>query len=304
MQTIMDTIFGILLAILAAAMFTVGVVAQKKAVQDLPEIKMSDIKTITPMIKNKVWLIGTIIATLGGLPYIASQAFIGIGYTQLLLSTGLIFLAYSAIKMLNERLGKLEWSGISCILAGTVLLGLAQLSDVNVTLSEPNFLTNALIFYVIFGSLIAAGLILYKFTEWGAAKNMAINSGIWFGIGACSAQIGTLGLEEWNLVIAAIGFLILIMGNAIGTLVVNIAFQKGKAIMVVPLQSAGNYLIPVTAGLLLFQQTFTYGLWFYPSVVLIMAGVFLLSRIQAEMEESFEKSGPQETTPSSSTETP
>jgi len=285
MQTFQDTIFGILLAILAAAMFTLGAVFQKKGVQNLPDIKMSEIKTITPMLKNKTWLIGVIVGGAGGLPYIASQSFIGIGYTQLLLSIGLIFLAYSAIRMLHERLGVLEWSGISCILAGTVFLGLAQLSDVAVTLSSANFFFNALIFYAVFGGLIAGGLLIYKLTDWGVAKNLAINSGIWFGLGAVSSQIGTLGLEEWNILIIVFGYLVLIAGNTISTLIVNIAFQKGKAVLIIPLQSSGNYLIPVFAGILLFQQTFSYWFFFWPSVVCIMCGVVLLSRIQAEMEQ-------------------
>ena len=285
MQTFLDTIFGVLLAILAAAMFSFGVIFQKKAVQDLPNIKMSDLKTITPMIKNKTWLIGIIIGGAGGLPYIASQSFIGIGYTQLMLSTGLIILAYGAIRMLHERLGLLEWGGISSIVAGTIFLGLAQLSDVNITLSSPNFFSNALLFYIIFGVLIAVGLILYKVTNWGAAKNLAINSGIWFGLGAVSSQIGTLGLEEWNLLVAAFGYLILIAGNAISTLVVNVAFQKGKAVLIIPLQSSGNYLIPVFAGIFLFQQIFTYWFFFWPSVICIMCGVILLARIQAELEK-------------------
>jgi drug/metabolite transporter (DMT)-like permease len=294
MQTFGDTIIGVLLAILAAAMFSFGVIFQKKGVQDLPNIKMSDLKTITPMIKNKTWLIGVIIGAAGGLPYIASQSYIGIGYTQLMLSTGLIILAYGAIRMLHERLGLFEWSGISCIVAGTIFLGLAQMSDVNVTLSSPNFFSNALLFYIIFSVLIAVGLIVYKITSWGAAKNLAINSGIWFGLGAVSSQIGTLGLEEWNLLVAAFGYLILLAGNAISTLIVNVAFQKGKAVLVIPIQSSGNYLIPVFAGIFLFQQTFLYSFFFWPSVICIMAGVILLARIQAELEKPRSDAGKKE----------
>lgn len=286
MTTPIDLVIGIFLAILTAAMFTIGAVAQKKAVQDLPDIKMSDISTMTPMLKNRTWAIGTAVALLGGIPYILSQSFIGIGYTQLLLSIGLIFLAYSATKMLHEHLGWLEWTGISLILVGTVFLGLAQLSDVTVSLSDPGLLTSSLIFYVIFGIVIAVGFILYKITEWGVAKNMAIISGIFFGVGAFSSQIGTLGLEESNLIIAGVGFFLLIGGNTIATVIVNIAFQKGKAVMVIPLQSSGNYLIPVFAGITIFGQQFNNLVFFILSVILIMVGVFFLSRIQAELEES------------------
>lgn len=282
----MDTIIGILLAILAAAMFSVGAIMQKKGVQDIPDIKLSDLDTMKPMLQNRTWVIGTAIALGGGIPYIGSQIFIGIGYTQLVLATGLIFLVFFANRWLGEKLGIFEWAGIASIAGGTIFLGLAQLSDVNVTLSSPGLVFNSVIFYVIFGISIAVGLIIYKITDWAAGKNMAILSGIFFGIGAFSSQIGTLGLEEGNWLIAIIGYLALIIGNAVGTVVVNIAFQKGKAVMIIPLQSAGNYLIPVSAGLLIFQQVFTIGFLFWPAVVAIMVGVFLLSRIQAEMEES------------------
>ncbi|MHA1323478.1 MAG: hypothetical protein ACTSRL_11835 [Candidatus Helarchaeota archaeon] len=281
---------GILLAILAAAMFSVGAIMQKIGVQDLPDIKMSDIKTMTPMLKNRIWVIGTIIALTGGVPYIASQSFIGIGYTQLLLAVGLIILVFLSHKYLSETIGALEWGGIVAIIGGTICLGLAQLSDVNVTLASPDFLINSIWFYCLFGIIIAGGLILYKFKEGGVVKIMAILSGIFFGVGAFSAQIGTLGLEEGNLLIAAIGFLLLIGGNTIGTVVVQIAFQSGKAVVAIPLQSAGNYLIPVFAGLLIFQQVFASPvnlfIYFIPAVILIMAGVILLSRIQAELEKT------------------
>jgi drug/metabolite transporter (DMT)-like permease len=303
MSTPLETLLGILLALLAAAMFTFGALFQKKGVQDLPDIKMSDIKTMTPMLKSKIWVIGVIVGTAGGAPYILSQSYIGIGYTQLLLASGLILLAYMASRMLHEPLGKIEYSGIAVIVAGSICLGLVQLQDISESLFlDATFIKNAIIFYIIFGSLIAVGLILYKITNWGVAKNLAINSGIWFGIGACSSQIGTLGLETWNLLIVAFGFGILLAGNTIGTIVVNIAFQKGKAIMVIPLQAAGNYLIPVFAGLWLFQQTFKSGIWLWPAIILIMVGVLLLSRIQAEVETSMKVSEPKVEEPSPTTE--
>ena len=282
-----DLIVGILLAFLAAAMFSVGAIMQKKAVQEMPDIKLSDMDTIKPMLKNRPWVIGTIIALGGGGPYIASQYFISIGFTQLLLASGLIILVFLANRWIGEKIGRLEWAGITVIVIGTICLGLAEITSVKPSLLfDPGFLVNSIIFYIVFGSVIVGSLLLYKLSDWGAGKNMAILSGIFFGVGAFSSQIGTLGLHNLNFLIIAFGYLALLIGNAVGTLIVNIAFQKGKAVMVIPLQSAGNYLIPVFAGLIIFQQTFTYDFLFWPAVLFIMVGVFLLSRIQAELEET------------------
>ncbi|MHA1650307.1 MAG: hypothetical protein ACTSYB_08940 [Candidatus Helarchaeota archaeon] len=301
-MAVTETMIGVVLAIIAGLMFTYGAVLQKKAVEAMPDIKMSDLETIKPLLKNRTWVTGVIIGVLGGLPYVFSQLYIGIGYTQLLIATGLILLAYMASKMLHESLGIMEYSGITLIVAGTIFLGLAQLSPVNVTLSEPNFFLNMFLFYSPLFTVSAIGLLFYKFSDKGAAKILAAISGIIFGCGAGFSQVGIMGLADGNWLVFIVGYLILLIGTVIATVIANVAFQKGKAVVVIPIQSAGNYLIPVVAGLLLFQQIFAFGIWFYPSVVLIMAGVFLLSRIQAEMEEALEEAGEQATPPSSSTE--
>ncbi|NVM31949.1 MAG: hypothetical protein HWN65_24125 [Candidatus Helarchaeota archaeon] len=299
---------GYFLAILAGLMFTGGAALQKKGVQNLPDIKMGDINTIMPMLKNKTWVIGTAIAVSGGIPYVASQSIIGIGNTQLLISIGLILLVVMAYKIFNESLGIMEYSGITLLITGTIFLGLSNLKPVEVTLSDPNFFLNALIFYLIFSIAIAAGLIFYKFSDKGLAKNLGINSGIWFGLGACSAQIGTLGLVAGNLWILLIGYFILLLGNMVGTVVVNVAFQKGKIVVVIPLQSTGNYLIPAFAGLTIFGQVFHdqfFGwIFFGLSLGFIMAGVVLLSRIQAEIEKPKTSSESEEEHSSSETTSP
>jgi drug/metabolite transporter (DMT)-like permease len=158
-------------------MFAIGVIFQKKGVQNLPEIKMSSLKTITPMLKNKVWLVGIICATLGGAPYIASQHFIGIGYTQLLMATGLILFAFLANRMLHEPLRLMEYLGISCIIVGSLLLGLAQLSPPpSGLLLTPGFIFQVIIAYSIIIGLLILGLIIYKTTKLRSGKNLALKN--------------------------------------------------------------------------------------------------------------------------------
>ncbi|NVM55830.1 MAG: hypothetical protein HWN66_19175 [Candidatus Helarchaeota archaeon] len=290
----LETILGVILAILAGLMFTFGAVMQKKGVENLPDIKLGDYKTVLPLLKNRTWLVGLIVGLLGGIPYVLSQMWIGLGYTQLLIATGLILLAIMATRTLHEPLGKMEYIGIALIIIGSIFLGLAQLQPVAANLSDLGFFTNVVIFYIPFFIAIGAGLTFYKFSEWGAAKILGAISGIIFGCGAGFSQIGIMGLIEGNWFALIIGYLILMIGTALGTVVANVAFQKGKAIVVIPIQSAGNYLIPILAGLLVFQQIFlfwiNFWIYFLPAVILIMLGVFLLSRIQAEMEKSTEQS--------------
>lgn len=285
---LLETILGVFLALLAGLMFTVGAIYQKKGVQSLPAIQMTNVGSITPMLKSRTWLFGTVVGTLGGLPYFFSQILIGIAYAQLLIADGLILLALMASRMLKEPLGKMEYLGLSLITAGIIFLGLAQLQPPGVILADPTFVMDVLIFYAPFWVAIAVGLVFYKLSNFGAGKILAALSGIIFGCGAGFSQIGGLGLKEGNWFIMVFGFVVLIGGTVLGTLVANVAFQREKAVVVIPVQAAGNYLIPVVAGLLLFQQVFLSidtGIWFWPAVASIMVGVFLLARIQAKMEQ-------------------
>ncbi len=290
---------GIFCGLLAGFMFTYGAILQKKGVGDLPELKFSDIHSMLALLKHRTWLAGVVIGSLGGIPYVLSQSWIGIGYTQLLIAVGLILLAIMASRTLHEPLGKMEYTGIGLIILGTVSLGIAQLGPVTATLSDPNFVLIVITFYVPFFAISAAGLIFYKFSAWQAAKILGIVSGLIFGCGAGFSQMGMMAFAAGNWVFLFVGFLILAIGTVLGTVVANVAFQKGKAIVVIPLQSAGNYLIPVFAGLLVFHQVFQNPLglfYFIPALILIMVGVFLLSGIQAEMEKSSETTEPTNTT--------
>lgn len=284
-----EQVLGIICGLLAGIMFTVGAIYQKKGVEAMPDIKMSDYKTITPLLKNRTWLFGIAFGSLGGIPYVLSQLWVGIGNTQLLIAGGLILLAVMASRMLKEPLGLAEYLGIGLIVGGTVFLGLANLQPVVINLNEPGFFQNTVIFYTPFFIAIGVGLIFYKLSDRGAAKILGALSGIVFGCGAGFSQIGIMGLAEGNILALFLGYFILLVGTVLGTVVANVAFQKGKAVVVIPIQSAGNYLIPVLAGLTIFQQIFLNpnNLWtfFLPAVLLIIIGVFLLSRIQAEMEK-------------------
>jgi len=281
-----ETPVGILCGLLAGFMFTIGAVFQKQGADEMPDIKLGDYKTILALLKNRTWVLGVVVGILGGIPYVLSQLWIGIGYTQLLIAAGLILLAIMASRTLHEPLGMMEYLGIALIVVGTIFLGLANLSPINVTLAEPNFFLNVFYFYIPFFIIIIAGLIIYKVSEKGVAKILGALSGIIFGCGAGFSQMGIMGLSEGNVLALFIGYFILIIGTILGTVVANIAFQKGKAVVVIPIQSAGNYLIPVFAGLTIFKQVFAPGneFWFIPAVILIMIGVILLSRIQAELQ--------------------
>jgi len=275
MPNFITTMLGITTALISASMFTVGSVLQKKSVESSPDMR------IRTLLRRKLWLLGLALGIFGGGPYALSQYFIGISYTQILMSSGLILLVGISKWFLKEIIGPLEYLGVFSIIMGIILLGLSQISSVNVTLFTPNFIRNLILFYL---PLYLSSLIVLCLHKRMNDKMLALSAGIFFGCGAGFSQAGLLSIISRAWLPTIIFYTILIVNTVLGTITVNIAYQKGKAITIVPILSLGNYILPVVSGIIIFDQTFSpkVNLWIYfiPSVIITMIGILLLSRIK------------------------
>lgn len=291
---ILDYIFGIILSIVAAAMFTGGAILQKRGTEQLSEkgieLNLANKDSLISAVKNRIWAIGILLGALGGLPYFASQILIGVTLTQPLQGTGLLMLVILAVYYLKETLRKQEIIGIAILIAGPIFLAFGGVQDIPSTLPmDFRFILSLIIFYV----LCISGIILTYYLahkKYKPAAMLAVNSGIFFGMGAISAQIGNFFLEL-NLGIPSIlgvifGYLMIFIGNAIGTLVANMAFQKGKAVRVIPVQAVGNLLIPVVGGVLIFLQVVSNPVLFIIGLCFQLGGGLLIVRLQAKMQDT------------------
>lgn len=265
-------IIGIISALFATSMFTTGNLLQKRAIIDSGEIKT--------LIKNKHWLGGLFVSLLGVPLFILSQDLIGIGFTQMLMAFGMIVLALICKFYLKEEIGRYEYTGILSITIGIILLGLSRISSINSTLSGEFFRT-ALFFYSPFYLVSLVILCLYK---WVGPNFLALSSGILFGNGAGFSQMALMSLQEKQWYLIPLFGSVLVISSILGTIAINIAFKRGRALTLIPILNLGNYLLPVASGLIVFKQRFTpeENLWFYfiPSVVFTMTGVLLLTKLE------------------------
>ncbi len=297
---------GIFLAILSAFIFSLGAIFQKKGVEEMPDIKFDNIMdSVKAMFKNKIWVIGLVCATGGGIPYFLAQFFVGVALSQPLMGTGLLFVALFAIKWLKESLKLTEIIGITILIIAPIFLTFGNVTNTAVQIADPIFHFSFIIFYIICFIAIGISFLFYWKSDKFVSENMAANSGIFFGAGAMAAQLAVLALRPFlsntafyislnpffieyrpnsDFFIAIFGLIILLIGNSVGTFVVQIAFQKGKAAIVVPIQSAGNLLIPIIGGVLIFKQTIGNLLFFITGIILMLFGTILLARLQAEAQ--------------------
>ena len=292
---IIDYILGILCSILAATVFTLAAVFQKKGDEQIKEkgveIKMSNLNSLITMAKNKYWMLGMFFGIIGFLPYAASQILVGVTLSQPFQSFGLLVLILTAIYYLKEKLRIEELVGIGVIIVGIIFLALSIVQDIQPTIIDYTgfrFIGTIMAFYILCIVGIVVTWIFFK-RGFNVSICLGLNTGFFFGMGAISSQIGMF-FFELNLGLISdiglvLGILMIFVGNMVATLIVQIAYQKGQVSHVIPVQSTLNYLLPVLGGTIIFLQKITYLFNFIFGISLIIVGGFLISRIQAKMQE-------------------
>jgi len=268
------TVTGVISGLFATSMFTLGSLFQKRAVTDSPEFRS--------LVKNKHWLGGLFISLVGAGPFLVSQYLIGIGFTQMLMAFGMVVLALVCKFYLRESINWYSYLGIVLIIGGIILLGFSRMSPVEATLTI-EFYKRVLSFYLPSYLISLLVLSLYK---WVGPELLALSSGVFLGNGAGFSQMTLMSLQEHKWPLLVVFGPVLILSSVLGTVAINIAYREGRAITLVPILNLGNYLLPIVSGIVVFGQHFTpeTNLWYFflPSVLSVLSGVLLLTRVESQ----------------------
>ncbi|MGV9202499.1 MAG: hypothetical protein ACOC44_00575 [Promethearchaeia archaeon] len=288
---LINLFWGILLSASASFLFALGVALQKKAVSEMEEITYKNLDSVKEMFQNRLWVLGIIIATAGGLPYILVTSLIGVALTQpLTLGLQLAFVVILGMKMLQEKIKRIEKIGFSIILLSPIFIALGNVTPPDVNMATSDFQINfaILLIIIIMISCILGGIAL-KFKDHiiFAGLSMALISGILFGMGALLNQVGVV-LIQYDLTLLIIGlafFLMMFICNTLATGLQQIAFQKSKIGIAIGLQSTANLLLAVMGGIFAFNQYVNLPIFFIIGIIMIIVGNGLLVQFQARIEE-------------------
>jgi hypothetical protein len=290
---LINLFYGIITSIVGALLFSIGVILQKKAVADMPEIKLNNVDSMLEMVRNRTWLIGTGIALLGGIPYIITQALVGVALTQpLILGIQLIFIVLLAIKMLDEKLQPLEIFGFLLLISSPILLVLGAVTPPNVDLRSQTFLLTSSLFLILISILLVIFFFIIKFKRLNEniiGISYAIISGIFFAMGAIFMQVGVeviKGQYADLLFIGIVFILIMFLGNVMGTLLQNLAFQRGKVGISIAVQSTCNLLLAIYGGILIFSQQILFPIFYIAGIIVILVSNVILIQFQARLEDT------------------
>ena len=312
MVAIPIVITGIILALVATSCFNFGIVLQKKGLKEgLPELTLEEGvsglgNSFGKYFKNKFWAFGFALGIIGWIPYVIAQGMVGVLVVQPVMGVGLVVLVIFANIMLNEKISLLEIIAIGMMIIAPVLIAFAGISDVQIDLI--GFLVPFIIFLISLIIVIIACVMIgrkQQNTEWSSMFKIFV-AGILGSLAAVftnifaqaysDASINLISFFGWAEVLFGIfwfeyfHFWVFLGLYGLGFFFLtsmifqNNGMQKGKAVILWPIQNSISLILPVIAGFVIFSQTVTNYILFFLAILLILIATIVLSKFQAEIE--------------------
>ena len=290
-------LLGIFIAIAAGVVSNVGMLMQKKAINDLPE---EEKKIGKGLFKKPLWLSGIIIGVIlaAALFFLANTPQWGVGAALVpgLAASGLIILTIGSIKLLNEEVTKHDVLGILLMIGGIALLGFSELEikivDTSI-FSNIGFLIRAIVFTLTFVGISISCQILQKTREKYRGILLAVYSGSMFAmqnlwVAFVMGLFGPVFGSGRYLILFAITCIIIIIGNVMGFFKIQQAYLYGEVSKLIPVQNGPMQIGPIFIYFAIFMWAppKVYSLPFMiGGVILILSSSIFLAKRQAQLEE-------------------
>jgi drug/metabolite transporter (DMT)-like permease len=302
-------IIAIFLGILSYSMLNIGMGLQKKGAFSLPKIeKQSILGNLKGFFTNKFWVIGFTLVQIQWVFLTLALDLASVSIITPLMSVGMVALVIFAYFYLKEPITKIEIIGISIIIIGIMLFGVTsreqeEIEDFNYVLQHLSKGASIIFLGIVFSFsiILIVVSILRKFKN--ADILFSIAAGITDALGAIfiravmgGADFGGDGTKiqesahfwEWWLIM---GLMILLNGTA--TVYLQVAYQRGKAVIVAPIFSVLAMITPVLGGIIIFDEWSTYFIdqlyWLLfgklSALILILIGATILSISSASIRE-------------------
>ncbi|TFF98518.1 MAG: hypothetical protein EU547_01275 [Promethearchaeota archaeon] len=285
---------GILCAIGSGLLSNLGIVLQKKVVNELP----SNEHLMRNLVKNKLWITGFLINfAVGTIFYLFAQTLIGPALIPGLMASGLIILAIGSVYILKEMLIYKEIFGIFLMIGGILFLGLSEMSIEigKQDILEIHFLLRVFIFTLALIIISVIAQFIKNSFDFYKGICLAIFSGNMFGLSNLwvSLLIGTIGkvfggLFLWReLILFIIASIVLILTNALGVIKMQEAFTMGRASNLVVIQQVPIQTCPIFIYFFVFllaPPNLSSILLLFISIIFIIISSYLLGKRQVKIE--------------------
>ncbi|MBK5113850.1 MAG: hypothetical protein KGD59_01805 [Candidatus Heimdallarchaeota archaeon] len=300
-------ILAIFLQLISTSINYIGMTIQKKAATKIPKIgpETGYRKSLKNMIINKAWIFG--LGLNASSTFFAAGAFAlaSITIIQPLYGFGLIVLVIFIRFYLKEKINRLDILGVLIGVAGIVVIGVTarSLPEISYTDLLDMFIHfRGIIFFAVFLTIALISYIVSEKTKKTTSLIfLVISSAIWTSTqnifnkavatavrdaGFIGAFFGEAWLYSWSFV------LLFLFVSIIGIIMLNIAYQQGHGVIILPIWTAMQVVIPVLSGIIVFrewQPVYGYSGWEIAlqsvGILVMLASIVILSISNGRKEE-------------------
>jgi drug/metabolite transporter (DMT)-like permease len=114
-------VIAVICSLLSAAAFAVASVLQQAAASSAPEAESLRLRLLTDLLQRPRWLAGLAVSAVGFFLQAVALAFGPLTLVEPLIVTELAFALPLAARVGHRTMGKREWSGTACVIAGVTL---------------------------------------------------------------------------------------------------------------------------------------------------------------------------------------
>lgn len=276
----------VLITLAATVLIQLGYFLWKLSADGQPKIGGAPVwQVIRALATDWRWVLGFVMTCLGWVLFVQATALGDISLVQPLMSAGDLLLVILAVVFLKERLQLVEWGGVLMTVLGAVALAW------NAEASYAGSF-NAMHLQILLACAVLAGFTLLFANRWALRPEvfLALVVGLCFGSGAVLTKAMTVAYSAagqtvmtWAVIVDPL-LSAVILANVFGLILLQAAFQRGRAAVIVPLQLAVANAVTVLAGAAIFNEEITALRAF--GIVLIVGGTALL-----HLKPSSEKQG-------------
>lgn len=287
-------IFGVLIAAVAAFCMNYGIFLSKREVDQLPMLGAHGTwKTIKAFATSRPWLKAQGLQLLAGMLHVVAIGLAPLSIVEPIGAAGICFLVILTVVYLGEKASWLDWLGIGIMVLGVALLGVSLVAP------KQKFSYHPIVVW--FFIILLLSVVIYSFYVGFTKRKEEISVFAGIGLGCLVGLNAILIKLAWNDVghiwhtyhlgslwhssYALLAFL----GSLAAQIMFQVTLQRGKAMIIVPLQTGFSNMIPIVVGVLALKEPFpTEGKLIFIRLLAffcIIGGAVLLS-LQGEKEKT------------------
>ena len=274
---------GLGAALLASALFYVGVVLQAIEARAAPRSLELRLSLLGRLLRRPRWVLGLALGIVGIGPQVVALGHAPFVVVQPALAAGLLIVLVLGERLLHEHVGALEVIGVVAIIAGIALV--AWGAPPHTETHRGGAAVIAVVAALAVGALAPFPL---RGTRFDSATLVMVASGLGFAAGNVATKLFGDDFGRGHYANAAAWAIVGLAMGVAATLTNMTAFQRKDATVVVPVLTSVQTFVPIVLEPLFLREHWSsadfYGLPIAAGLVIALAGTVLLTRTKAVSE--------------------